>query len=102
MSTQTAPVPVRTVQPVAELFTGAATALWATTYNIDLALFNEFLLPRLGEPPLNVAVLADHRRLAVSLARIPPERADTLVAVNRRWLPNSACWREASYTVGLA
>ena len=33
-----------TVQPVAELFTGTASALWATTYNMDLALFNEFLL----------------------------------------------------------
>lgn len=75
-----------TVQPVAELFTGTATALWATTYNLDLGLFNEFLLGRLGEPPLNIAVLADHRRLTASLERIPAERADTLAAVNRRWL----------------
>ena len=71
---------------MAELFTSAATALWATTYSIDLALFSEFLLARLGDPPLNVAVLADHRRLAASLERIPAERADTLAAVNRRWL----------------
>jgi hypothetical protein len=75
-----------TVRPIAELFTGAATGLWATTYTIDLGLFNEFLLPRLGELPLNVAVLADQRRLTVSLDRIPAERADTLAAVNRRWL----------------
>lgn len=75
-----------TVQPVAELFTGAASALWATTYNMDLALFNEFLLGRLGDPPLNIAVLADHRRIAAGLERIPAERADTLAAVNRRWL----------------
>lgn len=78
--------PAATIQPIAELFTGAATGLWATTYNIDLGLFNEFLLPRLGEPPLNVAVLADQRRLTASLERIPAERADTLAAVNRRWL----------------
>jgi hypothetical protein len=77
---------VATIQPVAELFTGAASALWATTYNMDLALFNEFLLGRLGDPPLNIAVLADHRRIAASLERIPAERADTLAAVNRRWL----------------
>lgn len=77
---------VPTVQPIAELFTGAATALWATTYTIDLGLLNEFLLPRLGDPPLNVAVLADQRRLTASLERIPAERADTLAAVNRRWL----------------
>ena len=75
-----------TVQPVAELFTGDASALWATSYTIDLALFNEFLLGRLGDPPLNIAVLADQRRLAAGLARIPAERTDTLAAVNRRWL----------------
>jgi hypothetical protein len=78
-----------TVQPVAELFTGAASALWATTYSMDLGLFNEFLLGRLGDPPLNIAVLADHRRIAASLGRIPVERASTLAAVNRRWLLRS-------------
>jgi hypothetical protein len=77
---------VATVQPVAELFTSSATVLWATTYNVDLSLFNEFLLARLGDPPLNIAVLCDHRRLAASLARIPAERVDTLAAVNQRWL----------------
>jgi hypothetical protein len=77
---------VPTVQPVSEVFTGNVSALWATTYNVDLGLFNEFLLPRLGEPPLNVVVLADHRRLATSLERLPPERTDALAAVNRRWL----------------
>jgi hypothetical protein len=74
------------VQPIAELFVSIATALWATTYGIDLALFSEFLHPRLGEPPLNVTVLADHRRLAASLQRIPAERTDTLTTVNRSWL----------------
>ena len=77
---------VAAVQPIAELFISTATALWATTYSIDLALFSEFLLARLGEPPLNVAVLADHRRLAASLQRIPVERTDTLTTVNRSWL----------------
>lgn len=74
------------IQPVAELFSADASALWATTYNIDLALFNEFLLARLGDPPLNIAVLADHRRLTASLERVPAERADTLAMVNRRWV----------------
>ncbi|MFE2473705.1 phospholipase D-like domain-containing protein [Streptomyces mirabilis] len=77
---------IPTVQPIVELFTGDAQALWATAYTLDLGLFNEFLLARLGEPPLNIAVLADHRRLTASLARIPAERADTLAPVNRRWL----------------
>ena len=79
-------VKATTVQPVAELFTGDASALWVTSYTIDLALFNEFLLGRLGDPPLNIAVLADQRRLDAGLARIPAERTDTLAAVNRRWL----------------
>jgi hypothetical protein len=86
MTDPSAEATVATVQPVAQLFTGSVTALWATTYNVDLSLFNEFLLARLGDPPLNVAVLCDHRRLAASLARIPAERADTLTAVNQRWL----------------
>lgn len=76
----------QTIQPVAELFTGSCTALWAATYNMDLHLFNEFLLPRLGTPPLNVVVLADQDRLSKSLDRIPPERVKTLSTVNRRWL----------------
>lgn len=86
MTTGSGAPPVATVQPAAELFTRSAAALWATTYSVDLALFSEFLLPRLGDPPLNVVVLADHERLATSLARIPPEREDTLATVNRRWL----------------
>lgn len=78
--------PAQTIQPTAELFTTAAMALWATTYTLDLNLFNEFLLPRLGDPPLNVTVLADHRRLAASLDRVPAEHAESLAFVNRRWL----------------
>jgi hypothetical protein len=81
--------PPTNIRPIDELFTGAVTGLWVTSYGIDLALFNEFLLARLGEPPLNIAVLVDHRRLAASLGRVPAERADTLAAVNRRWLLRS-------------
>ncbi|MEV0597634.1 hypothetical protein [Nonomuraea cavernae] len=73
-------------RPVDELFTSAASALWATTYSVDLSLFNEFLLPRLGESPLNVVVLADHRRLTASLDRLPADAVDALATVNRRWL----------------
>jgi hypothetical protein len=87
MSPVTADVPMSArILPINELFTGAVTALWATSYSIDLSLFNEFLLTRLGEPPFNIAALVDHRRLAASLDRIPAERADTLDAVNRNWL----------------
>lgn len=80
------PLPETTIKPIAELFLGGCSALWATTYSMDLGLFNEFLLPRLGEPPLNAVVLMDHRRLASSLERIPADRVDTLARVNRHWL----------------
>ncbi len=85
---QPAPPPAR-VQPLNEIFRRGVAAVWATTYNVDLALFNEFLLGRLGEPPLNVVVLADHKRLALSLDRVPAERVPALAAVNRRWLLRS-------------
>ncbi|TCK21941.1 hypothetical protein [Pseudonocardia endophytica] len=88
MSEEPAGAPV--YRPVAELFTRPVSALWATTYNVDLALVNEFLLPRLGQPPLNLTVLADHRTLGRTLARIPADRTDTLAAVNRRWLLRGA------------
>lgn len=77
---------IETVRPIVELFRASVTALWATTYNVDLHLFNEFLLGRLGDPPLNVVILADHRRLATGLARVAPEQVSALHAVNSRWL----------------
>jgi hypothetical protein len=84
--TDLAAPPAERCRPVHELFTGAASALWATTYSVDLSLFNEFLLPRLGDPPLNVVVLADHGRLSASLDRLPADAVEALAAVNRRWL----------------
>jgi hypothetical protein len=77
---------VETIRPIVELFTSSVTALWATTYNIDLALFNEFLLRRLGDAPLNVVVLADQQRLSDSLERISADSAESMASVNRRWL----------------
>lgn len=74
------------IRPIAELFRGDCVALWATTYNVELSLFNEYLLRRLGDAPLNAVVLADQRRLDESLATVPAERLDTLGPVNRRWL----------------
>lgn len=74
------------IRPIAELFRGDCVALWATTYNVQLSLFNEYLLRRLGDAPLNAVVLADRRRVDETLALIPPERLDTLGPVNRRWL----------------
>jgi hypothetical protein len=75
-----------TIKPISELFRAEAVAFWATTYNVDLALFNEYLLERLGDPPLNAVILADKHRLDKSLEAVPVERLDILSPVNRRWL----------------
>lgn len=82
--------PIPCIRPVLELFRPNAIALWVTTYSIELELFNEFLLGRLGDPPLNIAILADAQRLSATLERIPPEKADRVAAVNQRWLLRGA------------
>jgi hypothetical protein len=67
-------------------FTGGVRACWITTYNIDLGLFDGFLYSRLGDPPLNVTVLADGRRHDEALAAIAPDEAWRIDRINRRWL----------------
>lgn len=90
-----------TLRPIERLFTPATEALWATTYSLDLGLINEFLLPRLGDPPLNIAVLADQRRMAADLARIPAGRSGAVAKVNSRWLlrgiPSRGAFHPKSY-----
>ena len=81
---------IPSIRPVLELFRPNAIALWVTTYSIDLELFNEFLLGRLGDPPLNIVILADPQRLSATLERIPPEKVDATAAINQRWLLRGA------------
>ena len=78
------------VAPISELFRADRVALWATTYNLDLDLFNGYLLGRLGEPPLNVVVIADRDRLDATFRATPAERVSNLGSVNRRWLLRGA------------
>ncbi|MHA6622488.1 hypothetical protein [Pseudonocardia sp. DLS-67] len=78
--------PIDTLSPIVELFDRSMTGFWATTYNIDLRLFSEYLLPRLGNPPVNITVLADQRRLAHGLGRLGADQLGGLATVNRRWL----------------
>lgn len=90
------------IQPILELFSVNTSAFWATTYNIDLTLFSEFLLSRLGDPPLNVVVLSDQTRLDSSLKRIPRDNVDTLSSVNKKWLlrgilPGTGSFHPKSY-----
>lgn len=90
MSPDTNTDPALVIKPIAELFRADCVALWATTYNLDLALFNEYLLGRLGDPPLNAVVLADRDRLDATLDAVPPERLHIVAPVNRRWLLRGA------------
>lgn len=45
---------------------------WATSYGFEPTVFESFLLPRLGEPPLNATVLVDFGRLARTWERLDP------------------------------
>ncbi|MEX1177035.1 MAG: hypothetical protein WEB09_01110 [Nitriliruptor sp.] len=72
-------------KPVAAFRTNLR-ACWITTYNLDLGLYDSFLFPRLGDPPLNAVVLADGHRLDHTLEAIPPDEQWRLQRANRRWL----------------
>ncbi|MCL1599136.1 MAG: hypothetical protein M3094_08135, partial [Actinomycetia bacterium] len=76
----------RTIRPIGDLFSTRVSAFWATTFNADLGLFCEYLLRRLGDPPLNVVVLMDEQRLAKSLSSYTAEAVGALSSVNNDWL----------------
>lgn len=73
------------IKPVAA-FRANLRACWITTYNLDLGLYDSFLFPRLGDPPLNAVVLADGPRLDRTLEAVPADEQWRLQRANRRWL----------------
>lgn len=76
-------------------FQGGWTAFWATTYTFDIAAFEEFWLPRLGDPPLNITVLMDGRRF-VDLWPEDRDATDAQVGrVNQDYLPRGVHIRNA-------
>src|SRR5260370_3657919 len=52
----------------AEFFAPRWTCFWATTYQFEPPLFEQFLFRRLGDPPLNVTLLLDADKLAETWA----------------------------------
>lgn len=62
------------------------TACWITTYTFDPAFFGSFLLPRLGDPPLNVVVLADALKLADAWNRLDLDDLAGIQAANRSYV----------------
>jgi hypothetical protein len=71
---------------IATQFKPGTHAFWGTTYAIGLALFDQYLLRRLGGPPLNAVVLADHWKLSEMWNRIDPEEHYLARQANRFYL----------------
>ena len=50
---------------VASHFQGRWSCFWATSYSLELELFDEYLFRRLGEAPLNATLLVLQQRLVI-------------------------------------
>jgi hypothetical protein len=73
------------VKPV-ELFSRDVHTFWATTFQLDLKLFDQFLLRRLGNEPLNAVVLCDEDDLSESLGQLTEVDRHVAANANRRYL----------------
>ena len=71
---------------VAAQFRPGTRAFWGTTYTLGLALFDQYLLGRLGGPPLNAVLLADHWKLAEMWDRLDPQEHYLARQANRVYL----------------
>jgi hypothetical protein len=71
---------------VAREFQHRWSCFFATSFTLELELFDNFLFRRLGERPLNATVLCDFDRLAYRLAEIPAEDVRLLQRANRDYL----------------
>ena len=71
---------------IANLFKPGTHAFWGTTYTLGLALFDQYLLRRLGGPPLNAVLLADHWKLGEMWDRLDPEEHYLARQANRLYL----------------
>jgi hypothetical protein len=59
---------------------------WITSYTFDPGFFSTFLMPRLGEPPLNAVVLADFLKLAEVWGQVEVDDLRQLRGANRSYL----------------
>ncbi len=71
---------------VADRFKPGTQAFWGTTYALGIALFDQYLLRRLGGPPLNAVLLADHWKLGEMWNRLDPEEHYLARQANRFYL----------------
>jgi len=59
---------------------------WATSYSFDLKLFDQYLLRRLAQSPLNAVVLVDHDKLAAVWEHLQEGQQYLARQVGRRYL----------------
>ncbi len=71
---------------VASHFQGRWSCFWATSYSLELELFDEYLFRRLGEAPLNATLLVDFDRLARDLREIGIQDSRLLRRANRDYM----------------
>jgi hypothetical protein len=71
---------------VASHFQGRWSCFWATSYSLELELFDQYLFRRLGEPPLNATLLVDFDRLARDLQSIGIMDSRLLRRANRDYM----------------
>lgn len=69
-----------------EFFARDVHTLWATTYQLDLKLFDQFLLRRLGSAPLNAVVLCDEESLTDTLRGLSELDMHVAANANRRYV----------------
>ena len=62
------------------------TLFWATTYTFEPVFFESFLLPRLGEPPLNATILVDAHKYAEALQDLTADAPWRSTRANRDYL----------------
>ncbi len=78
---------------------------WATTYTFELPFFESFLLPRLGEAPLNATVLVDAHRHADALQNLGVDTPWRGARANRDYLvrgvaPTNGAFHPKTYFFG--
>ncbi|HEX3959491.1 MAG TPA: hypothetical protein VHZ03_23145 [Trebonia sp.] len=71
---------------VADEFTPSTRAFWGTTYSLGLGLFDQYLLRRLGGPPLNAVLLADHWKVSEVWERLASQDHYLARQANRLYL----------------
>lgn len=83
-------------------------AFWATSYAFDLKLFDQYLLRRLAQSPLNAVVLADHDKLATVWDGLREGQEYLAKQVGRRYLlrgiriPSGGAFHPKTYLFGRA